>query len=362
MSELYGDYLQLARLALSGRKDDVLALLRRAASRGNNELRPEFRAQLRELLKENEGMGLSLRRASQSGGGGSSSSHLIEGFSDLALDPVWAPQISEFLNGIVEERKKLDLLERAGLNPTRSILFVGPPGVGKTLAANWLAKIVGRRLVYLDLASLMSSHLGRTGANLSASLKNAASGSAVLLLDEFDSIGKRRDDQGDVGELKRLVNVLLQALDQWPSDGLLIAATNHPELLDRAVWRRFDRVIEFPMPSIKELEEFAVRKLKMVGAPEPQNLAGLLAIALQGESFAGMELWINRHIRSAIVNGHEIESYILMEVQNLLVDQPKELRSKAAKALIASGVSQRSTASLLGMSRDTIRKSLNREA
>jgi len=98
----------------------------------------------------------------------------------------------------------------------------------------------------------MSSFLGKTGSNIRVVLDFARRQPCVLLLDEFDAITKRRDDSAEIGELKRLVTVLIQAIDEWPADGLLVAATNHPELLDPAIWRRFDRVVEFPLPTSSE--------------------------------------------------------------------------------------------------------------
>src|SRR5690606_32775240 len=105
-----------------------------------------------------------------------------------------------------------------------------------------------RPLLILDLASVMSSYLGRTGTNLRHVLDYAKSLDCVLLLDELDAIAKRRDDRGEIGELKRLVTVLLQQIDDWPPKSLLIAATNHADLLDPALWRRFDVTLEFPIP------------------------------------------------------------------------------------------------------------------
>src|SRR5665213_3572636 len=135
---------------------------------------------------------------------------------------------------------------RAFANPLDHLY--SPPGVGKTLAARWIARELHRPLLTLDLSAVMSSFLGRTGANVRHVLDYAKGVDCVLLLDELDSIAKRRDDASDVGELKRLVTVLLQEIDDWPSTGLLIAATNHSDLLDPAVWRRFEMRVNFPMP------------------------------------------------------------------------------------------------------------------
>src|SRR2546427_8279310 len=98
----------------------------------------------------------------------------------------------------------------------------------------------------------MSSYLGKTGANVRAVLSHAQEQPCVLLLDEFDAIAKRRDDDSDVGELKRLVTVILQTIDDWQPTSLLVAATNHSDLLDPAVWRRFDVTLQFDLPNHKQ--------------------------------------------------------------------------------------------------------------
>src|SRR5690606_24392344 len=149
-----------------------------------------------------------------------------------------------------------------------------------------LAQTLKRRLLVVDLASLVSSQLGRTGANLRAVIEEGASADSILFLDEFDSISKKRGDEGEVGELKRVVNVLLQALDSWPRSGLLIAATNHPELLDKAVWRRFDRVIDFPDPSRSDLLSFISKLLLARGVEVGSSWLPLLGARAEGLSYS----------------------------------------------------------------------------
>src|SRR5262249_30290083 len=152
--------------------------------------------------------------------------------------PVLTAKLRGALDLVIAERSHLAALAKSDLKPTTTLLFTGPPGVGKTLSARWLAHSLQKPLLTLDLASVISSFLGRTGANLRYVLDYAKQVDSVLLLDEFDAIAKRRGDDTELGELKRLVTVLLQEIDVWPRDRILIAATNHGELLDRAVWRR----------------------------------------------------------------------------------------------------------------------------
>ena len=170
----------------------------------------------------------------------------------LEIEPVYDIRTWTTLRQVVREREQRERLAQAGVDPTRSVLFTGPPGVGKTLAAKWIARELQQPLAILDLSAVMSSFLGRTGSNVRAVLDFARDHDCILLLDELDAVAKRRDDTSEIGELKRLVTVLLQEIDEWPPSGLLLAATNHAKLLDPAVWRRFEVVVEFPCRNRKE--------------------------------------------------------------------------------------------------------------
>jgi SpoVK/Ycf46/Vps4 family AAA+-type ATPase len=199
----------------------------------------------------------------------------------------------------------------------------------------------------------MSSFLGRTGNNLRNVLDYAKGVGCILLLDEFDAIAKRRDDAVEVGELKRLVTVLLQEIDQWPACGILIAATNHSELLDPAVWRRFDIVIEFGFPS----EDNIRRAITQLLASDTAELHKALAIVLRGQSYSDIERELLRAKRRAVVNDVSLtdilEGLISERVSNLRASERKQV----ALALTSSGYSQRRTQKLTGVSRDTIRNS-----
>ena len=154
---------------------------------------------------------------------------------------------------VLEETRSREKLKEFNLRPKQKLLFCGPPGCGKTLTAEAIAYELGLPFALTRVDAVVSSYLGETSTNLRRVFDFAARNPCVLLLDEFDSIGKSRDDPHEVGELKRVVNSFLQMLDGFVGPGLVIAATNHQSLLDPALWRRFDEVIYFPKPTPNEI-------------------------------------------------------------------------------------------------------------
>ena len=165
---------------------------------------------------------------------------------------VLQPKALQDLESIAEEHRRRDVLAAVGLKPKQRVLFYGPPGCGKTLAAKVLASILNYQLITVRFDAVVSSYLGETAANLRRVFDFVQRGRWVVLFDEFDAIGKDRDNQFEHGELKRLVNSLLQMMDAFKGESLLIAATNHENLLDNALWRRFEAVIQFPAPSMQD--------------------------------------------------------------------------------------------------------------
>lgn len=150
---------------------------------------------------------------------------------------------------IVDEVHKWNELDRAGVPRRRSILLAGPPGCGKTSIAEALATELQRPLAIVRTESVLSSFLGETASNIARIFEYAESSTLVLLFDEFDGIGKSRDDTSDHGELRRVVNAVLQLIDRYRGPSLIVAATNHAQVLDAALWRRFSEVYEVTLPS-----------------------------------------------------------------------------------------------------------------
>lgn len=275
----------------------------------------------------------------------------------MTVDPVLLPEIRQALTQLVVEHSHPERLLIAGLAPTRTALFIGPPGVGKTLAARSLAHDLNRPLIVLDLASVMSSLLGRTGENVRRVLDYAKQRPCVLLLDEFDAVAKRRDDVGEVGELKRLVTVLLQEIDTWPEGPLLLAATNHPELLDPAIWRRFEQVIDFPLPDETALA-LAMREY-LQDDSVPDGVVRSFALVYSGASYSDLEREVMRARRMAVVHALPISETLLNVTRERLGRLTTAKRVQFATDLVRrTGMSQRRAHELTGVSRDTLRKHL----
>lgn len=342
--------VQLAGLVAERKVDDALALLRRdlpALSR----TRPDLSAKVhRAMALASDHSALRGRDREDD----DTHEDLVreEASPELDIAPVWAPSVLLSLETLRLERERERELRAAGLPLSRTVLLVGPPGVGKTLAARWLAREMKKPLLTLDLATVMSSFLGRTGNNIRRVLRYAQQRQAVLLLDEFDAIAKRRDDASDVGELKRLVTVLLQAVDEWPDQGLLIAATNHPELLDPAIWRRFDRQIHFPLATRDDIALTFDRVLgeKTVSAECRATAATVFA----GRGFADAVRELHGSRRDAMVRNISLEEALFQRFAQLMDSAPIDQRLDLARRL-EKRLSQRRVAEITGLARDTLR-------
>ena len=215
-------------------------------------------------------------------------------------------ETSNSLKTVVGEYRSSSKLAEAGLTPRRKLLFWGPPGCGKTATAEWLALQLGLPFGIVRLASLITSYVGETGANIQKVLQIANQTPMVLLVDEADAIAKSRDDENDVGELRRVVNALLQGLDAFTSNqSIVILASNHTHLFDQALWRRFDDVIEFPLPS--ESERLALLRHLSSGINVKGSLTSV-ARGMAGCSFAEVERAVFEVAKTVVVENRQSAS------------------------------------------------------
>jgi AAA+ superfamily predicted ATPase len=277
--------------------------------------------------------------------------------------PVLSQTVAQGVQEVLEERRQFELLVAEGLRPTSAVLLSGPPGVGKTLTARYIASELRLPLVTMDLASLMSSFLGRTGQNLKAALSFAKEQPCVVLLDEFDALAKRRDDDADIGELKRLVNVLLLELDRWPDGVLLIAATNHPELLDRAVNRRFDRILSLEPPSEQDRLQILSGMLRDVSEPGFTEILRHCAVLTEGLTGSDLERLANAASRRSLIQSTPVAVSL---VETMSTECSENLTSAGARDVYCGllsdvlGHSDRQIAARLGITHPTVGKAVDR--
>ncbi|OOG36627.1 AAA family ATPase [Polaromonas sp. A23] len=366
MNDLQSDLAQVIRLALGEQTDDVRLFVARLV-RKYRAAAPELAEQMDLYLRSKAPRSSAPLRKTTTQRMTSEEALPMDDESRLSLlkvfqdspdreQPLLSVELEESLNQLIQERRQIERLASMGLTPTRSAIFVGKPGVGKTLTARWLAAQLGVALYVLDLTAVMSSLLGRSGNNLRAALDFAKRSPCVLLLDEIDAIAKRRSDDTDVGELKRLVTVILQEVDEWPATGLLLAATNHPELIDPALWRRFDLVIEFKLPELPAVKA-AIKRFLGPDYALFGRWIDILAFAFNGESFSDIERDIQR-FRRAVALGTASDSDLIEEfIKSRVLALDHQGRIDMAVLLAKqTRLSQHSISEITGVSRDTIRK------
>lgn len=179
------------------------------------------------------------------------------GLSRLVL----AKPIERRLKRVLKEQKEFGRLREHGLSPRRRILLLGPPGCGKTMTAYALAHELGLPLFIVRLDALFTKYLGETASKLRQVFDSAEQQRAVFLFDEFDSLGLARGSQHDVAEMRRVLNSFLVFIDNLRGHSVVVAASNHPQALDPALFRRFDDIIEYSMPNRHELEELFRQRL-----------------------------------------------------------------------------------------------------
>ncbi|MGH9890892.1 MAG: AAA family ATPase [bacterium] len=212
-----------------------------------------------------------------------------ESAPERRLDDLLLPEIvTKACREILEEHRRVDLLRAHNLEPRHRVLLVGPPGNGKTSLAEALATELANPLLVVRYESVIASYLGETAVRLSRLFEQVRSRRCVLFFDEFDVVGKERGDIHETGEIKRVVSSLLLQVDALPSHVVVVSATNHPELLDRAVWRRFQLRLDLPVPSSSLGQEWFRRFEERLGTKLGYS-PGTLAKRLKGVSFSELE-------------------------------------------------------------------------
>ena len=217
--------------------------------------------------------------------------------SSLVLSDIVRKQIL----GVVDEQRHASLLHSHKLHPRNRILLIGPPGNGKTSLAGVLAHELKYPLVVVRYENLVGSYLGETSSRISKLLDFVKTLKCVLFFDEFDTVGKERGDQNDSGEIKRVVSSLLLQLDALPDSVVLVAASNHSELLDRAIWRRFQVRINLPYPCCAQIKE-QITAISKIHNFNFGYSAKDLAKKLFGVNFAVIEEFLLDVIRKAVIS------------------------------------------------------------
>ena len=232
---------------------------------------------------------------------------------DLILPAIVRRAVDE----LVEEQQRADLLRAHGLEPRHRVLLVGSPGTGKTTLAEAIAESAGVPLFVVRYETMIGSYLGETATRLKRLFDYARTTPCVLFFDEFDAIGKERGDIHETGEIKRVVTSLLMQVDDLPSYTILAAATNHPELLDRASWRRFQLRLPLPLPDSRALTRYIQSFSERLSEPLGQTPSAI-ARHLGRISYAEAEQFcLDVQRRSVLAIGQKAVDAIVAEQLNV---------------------------------------------
>jgi MoxR-like ATPase len=233
------------------------------------------------------------------------------------LETVRLPEaVKPLVRSLLDEQARANELRASGLEPRNRLLLVGPPGNGKTSLAEAIAAELGRLFLVVRYDGLIASYLGETAARLRRVFDVAQSMPCVLFFDEMDAIAKERGDANETGEIKRVLTSLLTQIDELPATCLLIAATNHPKMLDEAVWRRFQIRLELPTPCDAEIQAYFKEAIAPAGRVPTASIK-LLLQALDRASYSDAEeLALSVRRRVVLEGKSKTLTAIAQEVRN----------------------------------------------
>ena len=239
--------------------------------------------------------------------GGASGDLLFERNPSRGLESLMLPEgVEVAVLELIEEQLRSDLLRAYNLEPRNRVLLTGPPGNGKTTLAEGLAHALSVPFLTVRYEAVIGSYLGETAQRISQVFDYARSRQCVLFFDEFDTVAKERGDVNETGEIKRVVSSLLLQIDSLPSYVVAVTASNHPELLDRAVWRRFQIRLELPMPGHEQIVMW-LRQFESRTGYEMDFSVERLAGKLHGLSFAEVEDLGRDVVRRAVLSQPEAD-------------------------------------------------------
>lgn len=273
--------------------------------------------------------------------------------------PILKFYIEDEIEEFIHSYEQRDEIIRAGIEMISSLLLYGPPGCGKTTVAKYISYKTGLPLVTVRLDGLVSSLLGSTAKNIRKIFDYASKRDCILFLDEFDVIAKLRDDKHELGELKRVVNSLLQNIDDFSQNSILIAATNHHELLDPAVWRRFTKIINLEKPNKEEITLLIKSFIKNPRSNilESDKKLDQIASGMESISHADVKTIINNAIKKSIINKKDVvHNWDLLQEIYLYKNHKIISENDFIKFLLQHGVTQKEVSDNFGYSLRKIRE------
>lgn len=339
-------FKDIAKYGLENDQEKLLAALNQLIEHSKRTKKLNFALQLQSLLKE------SIRNQKTSSLTKHGSREYFDRIddrevSDLILekatsdyrfaDLIVREQIADELKLFVKEHEAVELLQRFDLPVANKLLLHGPSGCGKTLASFVVAGELNKMMVIINLGAIVSSKLGETSKNLAKIFRRAAAEDCIIFIDEFDSLGKVRDYSQDHGEMKRVVNTILQLFDYLPQSSIVIAATNQVDMLDDALLRRFDLNVKFDLPTEAQMKELVKLTLRngQFQFDKPQLLNSVIKTA-KGLSFYSIQRTLISAIKRSLFqqakNASAISSVIDIALwKKLLTAEKKSLEKKSKR-------------------------------